>query len=83
MNNLDQIYRRLLEMQNTKPAFSEKSHELLMSNSFMMGVMRDVGAMMPIIKDPALDGGKIEIMGFGVVIDDSLADFEFRIKRRA
>lgn len=83
MNHLDLIRQRLLEKHKASPAFIEGAHELLMSSSFLIGVKRDIEALMPIIKDPALDDGKIELMGFNVIIDDSLKDFEFRIKSRA
>lgn len=80
MKKLDAVKARLYSEMSKSPYFGADSHELCMAHDFLQGVKSEIESCMVLVKDPRLDGSKIELMGFNVVIDDSLNEFEFRLK---
>ncbi|HCF3716541.1 TPA: hypothetical protein NID03_003050 [Pseudomonas aeruginosa] len=80
MKHLDMVKAQLYEEMSKSPSFGAYSHELHMANSFLMGIKSEIESCTPMIHDPRLESTKIELMGFNVVIDDSLKEFEFRLR---
>jgi hypothetical protein len=80
MKYLDQIREALHEKKHTSYDFNDRTHDLHMNSDFLLALKCEVEALMPLMSDPGLDRRKTEVMGFNVVLDDSLNSFEFRVR---